>query len=711
MQMLTDPYGLTIGWAHLLLKAQLPVGNQPPIAVNDEVSVDRWDGSVTLDVMANDVDPEGGVLTLIAAAATHGQAVVEPNGTIIYTPPSGSDAADTISYTIADPEGAQASAAVTVTIVDPQISISPDDSNYLVGNAQDGLLEVTITTPDIFAGTYQVDLTNLAAGPISVLDPLISGLADQGEVLTADALWIYDPDNGVPTISYQWMRDGVAISGEVAQTYTVTNADVGTTLSVISTATDANGTNLTTSAPQLILGSVNADSYTNANPLFSAHRGNLMMNKEYTLEGARAAFDSGVVGVDSDVYSLSDGALAVTHDADVSLMTDGTGDVSTFDTASWRALTIDTTENTFNSGAASPILQGDLISAFGNEAIYTPQIKADGADITLVSEFVSAGIGFKNALVGSFDLNHLTGTGKAIDKGYESLILVSSGTGLLSAAQSAGVGWVGLRSDNSQATTDDWANAGFKVMFWTVNRRHRAAELLAYNSNVIGFWSDDATYLQGANTVTQDTWDNGLWMTGMLHHSEPLDAGISIGNRSAVRRGTILTGGYFGWAAPANGQKDYVLQGWATASEDKANDDYVLNVTVRFDQTANNTSEWMAVALHDDALGDLPYSDAAGQSDNAYNVLFRKDGRAQIYRPSDTGNTLKATYNGAAFATGEEGTYRITVTPASVTIDRMNGDSVIGTATTNDTAGRGGYFSFGRFGMCGAFKNVSVIRN
>jgi hypothetical protein len=68
----------------------------------------------------------------------------------------------------------------------------------------------------------------------------ISGTATQGQVLTASNT-LTDLD-GLGTISYQWLSDGSAISGATGSTYTLTQAEVGKTVSVKANYTDLLGT-------------------------------------------------------------------------------------------------------------------------------------------------------------------------------------------------------------------------------------------------------------------------------------------------------------------------------------------------------------------------------------------------------------------------------------------------------------------------------------
>ena len=61
----------------------------------------------------------------------------------------------------------------------------------------------------------------------------------QGDTLTANVI---DPDGVSGAISYQWFYDGVAIGGANGKTYTTTQADVGTIITVTAVYTDDLGT-------------------------------------------------------------------------------------------------------------------------------------------------------------------------------------------------------------------------------------------------------------------------------------------------------------------------------------------------------------------------------------------------------------------------------------------------------------------------------------
>ena len=106
--------------------------------------------------------------------------------------------------------------------------------------------------------------TSAAVGPVANIndaptgDVSIDNLApSQGETLTASNT-LADIDGISGTISYQWYRDGIAVSGAVGSTYTTTQGDVGTQLSVVASYTDDQGTaESVASAPTATVANVN----------------------------------------------------------------------------------------------------------------------------------------------------------------------------------------------------------------------------------------------------------------------------------------------------------------------------------------------------------------------------------------------------------------------------------------------------------------------
>ncbi|WP_416900272.1 MAG: tandem-95 repeat protein [Minwuia sp.] len=89
--------------------------NDAPVAVDDTATVNE-DGSVSIDVLANDIDADGNELTVTAASALNGSVVIETDGTITYTPDPDFNGADTITYTVEDGRGGSDTGEVVVTV-------------------------------------------------------------------------------------------------------------------------------------------------------------------------------------------------------------------------------------------------------------------------------------------------------------------------------------------------------------------------------------------------------------------------------------------------------------------------------------------------------------------------------------------------------------------------------------------------------------------
>lgn len=91
--------------------------NRPPAAGADTASVIQGQ-AVSIDVRANDTDPDGTALTIVSVTTpANGLAVIDPvTGTITYTAPLTFDGTATFSYTVSD-GSLTATALVTVTVL------------------------------------------------------------------------------------------------------------------------------------------------------------------------------------------------------------------------------------------------------------------------------------------------------------------------------------------------------------------------------------------------------------------------------------------------------------------------------------------------------------------------------------------------------------------------------------------------------------------
>lgn len=111
-----DPGGLTSTATVTLTIVAAPEGNRPPVATADAFGVAADAPATRLDVLANDTDPDGDPIRVVAAGKPlHGTVSARPDG-VVYQPAPGYVGTDTFTYTIADGRGLGATATVMVSV-------------------------------------------------------------------------------------------------------------------------------------------------------------------------------------------------------------------------------------------------------------------------------------------------------------------------------------------------------------------------------------------------------------------------------------------------------------------------------------------------------------------------------------------------------------------------------------------------------------------
>jgi nitrous oxidase accessory protein NosD len=268
----------------------LPPPNTPPVAQADSASATQ-DSPVTIDVLANDSDPDGDALTVIGASQPlSGVATVNADGTITYIPNVGYTGVDTFNYTISDGEAGESSATVIVVV--------------------NALPNTPPTAADDAAQT-QVDIA-------VTIDVLANDSDAEGEPLTIASLGA--PTNGTLTIegTVVLYTPSTGFVGDDSFTYTINDTSGGSdtarvTVTVLprenrppQTADDAVSTTL--NQPVLITPLAN-DRDADGDPLTllsvgSASNGIATTNPDGTILYAP---NQGFLGQDQFTYRVSDG--------------------------------------------------------------------------------------------------------------------------------------------------------------------------------------------------------------------------------------------------------------------------------------------------------------------------------------------------------------------------------------------------------------------
>ena len=126
--------------------------NEPPVANDDTFTVEATTNN-TLDVLANDTDPDlGDTMTIVSVAITSGGGIVVNNGNnLTYTAPGAAGSA-TLTYTIQDSAGLQSTATVTITITPVNSAPTAVDDGLTVNE------DTTDNILDILANDFDVDV-------------------------------------------------------------------------------------------------------------------------------------------------------------------------------------------------------------------------------------------------------------------------------------------------------------------------------------------------------------------------------------------------------------------------------------------------------------------------------------------------------------------------------------------------------------------------
>jgi hypothetical protein len=126
-----------------------------PVAVDDSATVTEDGPATAIDVLANDTDPDGGPITIMAKTdGAHGTVTITGGGTgLTYQPAANFCGSDSFTYTLNG--GSTATVSVTVTCV--------DDPPTAVNDSATMLEDAAATAVDVLANDTDID-----GGPIAI---------------------------------------------------------------------------------------------------------------------------------------------------------------------------------------------------------------------------------------------------------------------------------------------------------------------------------------------------------------------------------------------------------------------------------------------------------------------------------------------------------------------------------------------------------------
>lgn len=352
--------------------------NDAPVAWNDIVDTPE-DTAITIAILANDVDVDGDPLTAgNLSAVSNGTLVLNPDGTVTYTPNPDFRGYESFTYTASDPSGAQSTATVFVEITpvnDPPTAVNdaattnedtalnfdvasndtdPDGDNLVVSAVTQGAKGSVVinNSPSLF-GKYVIYTPNANANGSDSFTYTVSD--GKGGTSTATVAMTVTPVNDVP--------DAVADSVTTAE-------DTPVTFDPRANDTDADGDTLTVT-------SVNGGT-----------RGTPVLNADGTVTYTPNANSN---GTDFFQYHISDGnggtdsALATITITAVNDAPDARNDLpltqeDTPITINVLSNDVDPDGNTLTVTSLTQPAKGAAALNADNTITYTPNLNTNGSD-------------------------------------------------------------------------------------------------------------------------------------------------------------------------------------------------------------------------------------------------------------------------------------------------------------------------------------------
>lgn len=454
----------------------------------------------------------------------------------------------------------------------------------------------------------------------------------------------------------------------------------------------------------LVLGDAFASSIANQQlPLVISHRGDCLVAPETTISGYDQCMRNGVILLEMDVKSTSDGVLVAFHDGAVDALTDGTGAIETKTWAQVQALTLDTalTIGPAWSGVYKIPKFSDILTRYSRNGLFIVEDKTGGLIPQITAACAAAGISPSRVMIQHATSLDLTALSAAVALGYTGMFITDNGSNITGTTlAAANVRYLGVDyATFPQAKYEEMKAAGIKVIAYTVSRRSQLAAVLAKGG--AGVFSNDASYTS-ARTLpsTVSSFHLQKFVPGMHgSYNETADT------TDPAYRGVFTAPDYWGYDTTLATYRG-CLQGNLCPVANP--NDFTFDFRLTFDAVnGGDSTRWASVFIGET---DACFLDA-GTSAQGYHFLIRQSGALGIYSvPSGSGSTSIATGASTTLTIGTEYIFRITVKPSTLTVAMLDAaGTVLYSLSATSALWRGGYITLGRAGAAVRWRDLVVV--
>ncbi len=272
-------------------------GNSPPVATDDAATT-QVDMPVGGDLLTNDGDPDGDMISINTVAVTpptNGLVTINPDGSYIYIPDSGFSGIDSFVYEINDSFGNTDTATVTIDVRPDNGPVNdPPAANDDAGIGQKN-------AP--ISGDLLANDSDPEGDPLTVNTTPVVGPASGSVVINPDGTYMYFPNNdfvGNDRFTYEVCDSSGACDLAIVYLTVFDNPPVA--------GDDFNNTNIDTPVTGNVLTNdsdpnPNDDLTVNVTPVLGPVSGNVALNPDgsYTYTP-----NTGFTGTDTFAYEVSD---------------------------------------------------------------------------------------------------------------------------------------------------------------------------------------------------------------------------------------------------------------------------------------------------------------------------------------------------------------------------------------------------------------------